>query len=96
MIWDGKSPGTALNVLRLVRREESRAAECPRRTGGHISRHRMIGTLFSPAAIAGLSRFVPAATPEEWMPVETPQSGFFDAGIAEPSRPTPSFLRKDR
>ena len=79
MIWDGKSAGTALNVLRLLRagkkavllnvpEKQAVKFKTPRDWGEFLSRcdHRLVEDLRT------------RATSEEWLPVEASQSSFIE------------------
>lgn len=79
MIWDGKSPGTALNVLRLVRAGKKAVLL-------NVSEKQTITFKTSDDWSAFLSQcdrglvadLRKRATPEEWMHCETPQSSVFE------------------
>jgi probable addiction module antidote protein len=98
MIWDGKSAGTALNVLRLVRAGKKAVLL-------NVPDKRTVTFKTMPDWIEFLSQcdhgFVEdlraRATPEEWVPVETSQSSLLEA--LEPSaivaKPSSPFSKSD-
>jgi adenine-specific DNA-methyltransferase len=80
MIWDGKSPGTVLNVLRLLR-----AGKAAVLIQGSAASFTLKSTKDWDAFLAGCSDELRTdlhdrATPEEWQPgAANPQHGLFTA-----------------
>jgi len=98
MIWDGKSPGTVLNVLRLIRAgKKAILMNLPERTGTTFkSANEWVEFLSgcSPDLRADLHK---RATPEEWgVSVEDVQLGFFNGvKISAPARPAEAPVLSD-
>ena len=84
MIWDGKSAGTALNVLRLVRAGKKVVMlSVPDKQTVTFKTSHDWSAFLSRCARELVEDLHARATPEEWIPVATRQSSFFEA--SEPS-----------
>jgi probable addiction module antidote protein len=84
MIWDGKSAGTALNVLRLVRAgKKAVLLNVPDKQTVTFKTMQDWVEFLSRCDHGLVEDLRARATPEEWIPVESPQSSFFEA--PEPS-----------
>ena len=80
MIWDGKSAGTALNVLRLVRAgKKAVLLNVPDEQTVTFKTSHDWDAFLSRCDPGLIKHFAARATPEEWIPVETRQSSFLEA-----------------
>ena len=80
MIWDGKSAGTALNVLRLVRAgKKAVLLNVPDEQAVTFRTAQNWHAFLSRCDRKLVEELRARATPEEWLPVETPQSRFLEA-----------------
>jgi probable addiction module antidote protein len=80
MIWDGKSAGTALNVLRLVRAgKKAVLLNVPDKQAVTFKKPHDWGAFLSRCDHGFVEALRARATPEEWMPAETPQPGSLEA-----------------
>jgi adenine-specific DNA-methyltransferase len=87
MLWDGKSPGTVLNVLRLIRAGKKAVLLNTKEKNAITFKAESDWERFlsrcDPTLTADLRE---RATPEEWRPVEPPaQAGLFETGRAVPA-----------
>ena len=93
MIWDGKSAGTALNVLRLVRAgKKAVLLNVPQEQAVTFKTlHDWIAflSLCDPELVETLRA---RATPEEWLTVETSQSDALDASKLSANDAEPSLF----
>jgi probable addiction module antidote protein len=79
MIWDGKSAGTALNVLRLVRAgKKAVLLNIPEKQAIKFKTEHDWGEFLSRCDHGLVEDLRARATPEEWMPVEDSQSSFIE------------------
>jgi probable addiction module antidote protein len=84
MIWDGKSPGTALNVLRLVRAgKKAVLLNVPAEQAVTFKTSQDWNAFLSHCDRELVEDLCARATPEEWLPVEPAPSRFLEA--LEPS-----------
>lgn len=82
MIWDGKSPGTVLNVLRLVRAGKIAVLfSVPERRAINIKTQSDWDTFLSHCGSELLQDLRERATPEEWQPKQ--QTSFFESVTVE-------------
>lgn len=94
MIWDGKSPGTVLNVLRLVRAGKIAVLfSVPDKRALNIKTLSDWDSFVSHLSIEMLNDLRERATPEEWQPIEQPSlldaaSVKVEANSAPPSEPS--------
>jgi probable addiction module antidote protein len=82
MIWDGKSPGTVLNVLRLVRAGKIAVLfSVPEKRAINIKTQSDWDTFLSHCSNELLHDLRKRATPEEWQ--SSQQASFFESATAE-------------
>lgn len=90
MIWDGKSPGTVLNVLRLVRAGKIAVLfSVPEKRAINIKTQSDWDTFLSQCSSEFLHDLRERATPEEWQPNQ--QASFFKSVAVKsetPANPT--------
>jgi adenine-specific DNA-methyltransferase len=80
MIWDGKSAGTALNVLRLLRAgKKAVLLNVPENHAYTFKTARDWAAFLSRCDQGFIEDLRSRATPEEWMPVEDSPSGLIEA-----------------
>ena len=80
MIWDGESPGTALNVLRLVRAgKKAVLLNVPEKQAVTFKTNRDWSEFLSRCDPGLVEALRARATPEEWMPAEFSHSSLIEA-----------------
>ncbi|MGO9773328.1 MAG: addiction module antidote protein [Roseiarcus sp.] len=88
MIWDGKSAGTILNVLRLVRAgKKAVLINVPEKSTITFKAAKDWDAFLSRCSSELRNDLKERATPEEWEPFTPRQSDLLDASPTEPSRP---------
>jgi probable addiction module antidote protein len=93
MIWDGKSPGTVLNVLRLVRAGKIAVLfSVPEKRAINIKTQSDWETFLSSCSSELLHDLRERATPEEWQPNQ--QAGFFESIACKFNTPADSSPAK--
>ena len=92
MIWDGKSPGTVLNVLRLIRAGKiSVLINVPEQTPISIKTPTQWDEFLSHCSAELLADLRERATPDEWEPDSTSaQPSFFEALESPDIKPMPT------
>ena len=87
MIWDGKSPGTILNVLRLVREgKKAVLINVPEKSAMTFKAASDWEVFLSRCSLELRSDLKERATPEEWEPAAPRQPDLLDV-LPQPSRP---------
>jgi adenine-specific DNA-methyltransferase len=90
MIWDGKSAGTALNVLRLVRAgKKAVLLNIPQKEAVAFKAARDWAAFLSRCDRELIEDLRSRATPEEWMPVEDSPSNLVEASHAATAEAVP-------
>jgi probable addiction module antidote protein len=88
MIWDGKSAGTILNVLRLVRAgKKAVLINVPEKSATTFKAAKDWEAFLSRCSFELRNDLRERATPEEWELSAPLQPGLLDASPTEPSRP---------
>lgn len=88
MIWDGKSPGTVLNVLRLIRAGKSAVLiDVPAGITHTVKSTRHWDEFLSRCSPDLLSDLRKRATPEEWNASLDPQASLFDGKRSTAPKP---------
>jgi probable addiction module antidote protein len=93
MIWDGKSPGTALNVLRLVRAgKKAVLLNIPQKEAVTFKTLGDWSAFLSRCDPELVESLRARATPEEWTEIETSHAAAFRASESPGTEPEPSFF----
>jgi adenine-specific DNA-methyltransferase len=88
MVWDGKSAGTVLNVLRLVRAgKKAVLINVPKKAATTFKATEDWDAFLSGCSLELRSDLKERATPEEWESAAPRQPNLFDTPPAEQSRP---------
>lgn len=96
MIWDGKSSGTALNVLRLVRAgKKAVLLNVPERQAITFRTARDWADFISRCGQKLVEDLRSRATPEEWLPVEDTPADAVEATRAATGEVTPPPVKSD-